>query len=158
MEFFLSVSVNSVTKIYVIERVRTCHILVRDQDATTAPARHLYETGFLSPVHASMIYQIPRMTVVLHLGKTPLYFCILAGVLNLLLNEELSSGRRFFCHRGIQFFAEPFMVHWKTSDWRFLILSSALSMTKTAQTFEYNCPIHSSFLETLDIGIIGIFV
>ena len=95
MEFFLS-EFSDKKNIYVIERVRTCHILVRDQDATTAPARHLYETGFLSPIHTSMIYQIPRMTVVLHLGKTPLYFCILAGVLNLLLNEELNSGRKLF--------------------------------------------------------------
>ena len=39
-------SLNSVTKIFVIKRARTSS--VRDQDATTAPARHVWETGSLN--------------------------------------------------------------------------------------------------------------
>ena len=46
------------------KRARTCHTAtscVRDQEATTVPARHMWETGSwdLSPIDASVIYQIP---------------------------------------------------------------------------------------------------
>ena len=45
-------SLNSVTKIFVYsKRTRTCHSstsCVRDQNATTAPARHIWDTGSLN--------------------------------------------------------------------------------------------------------------
>ena len=65
LEFFLNVSLNSansVTKVFVItvkglEPATSC---VRDQDATTVQARHVRGRIFkLTPIHTSVIYQIP---------------------------------------------------------------------------------------------------
>ena len=53
VEFFLYVSLNSadsVTKIFVItvKKLKTATSCVRDQDATTAPARHMWDTRSLN--------------------------------------------------------------------------------------------------------------
>ena len=53
MEFFLNISLNllnSVTKniCHYSKRAQTCHLCVTDQDATTAPTRHTWETWSLN--------------------------------------------------------------------------------------------------------------
>ena len=60
------------------KRTRTCHpatSCVRDQDATTAPARHIWETGSLNWPQFMLQWSIrfPEFSEFLfHLGKTPL--------------------------------------------------------------------------------------
>ena len=55
LEFFRNVftemnSLNSIIKIFVTKRARTSHLLCKrpDQDATTAPVRHMWETRSLN--------------------------------------------------------------------------------------------------------------
>ena len=76
-------SANSVTKIFVItvkglKPVTSC---VKDQDATTVPARHMRDRILkFSPIHASVklsdslnsLNSLNLVKVLLHLGKTPL--------------------------------------------------------------------------------------
>ena len=58
MGFFLkNISLNSVTTFVItVKGLKPANSCVRDQDATTAPARQMLK---LSIIHASMIYQIP---------------------------------------------------------------------------------------------------
>ena len=71
-------SLNSVTKIFVIKRARTSS--VRDQDATTVPARHVWETGSLNWPQFTLQWFIwfPEFAEFtefqLNLGKTPIAF------------------------------------------------------------------------------------
>ena len=82
IEFFLNVFhwIQGL-KIYDINRTRTCHpatSCVRDQHDTTAPARHMWETGSLNQaqfmLHWSSVSlnSLNSAKVLLHLGKTPL--------------------------------------------------------------------------------------
>ena len=61
LEFFLNVSLNSVTKTFVItvKGLKPATSCVKDQDATTVPARHVRDRIFkLSPIHASVFHQV----------------------------------------------------------------------------------------------------
>ena len=67
--------------IYDIKRTRTCHpatSCVRDQHDTTAPARHMWDTGSLNQAqfmfHWSSVSlnSLNSAKVLLHLGKTPI--------------------------------------------------------------------------------------
>ena len=72
-------SVNSVTKIFVItvKRLEPATPCVRNQDATTVPSRHMWETGSLNWAQFMLQWFIrfPEFSEFLyHLRKTPLYF------------------------------------------------------------------------------------
>ena len=69
-------SVNSVTKIFVIEKAQTCHILKRDQDATTESVWHMWVTGSLNWVQFMLHWFIrfPEFAeFLIHLGEIPLF-------------------------------------------------------------------------------------
>ena len=86
-EFSLNVSLNSlisVTKIFVItvKGFETATSCVRDWDATTVPARHMWGTGSLNWAQVMLqrfirfqnsLNSLNSMKVLLHLGKTPLF-------------------------------------------------------------------------------------
>ena len=67
---------------YDSKRGRTCHLLCKRPDATTAAENNMWKTESLSPTHASVISQIHwirwihwiLMKVLLHLGKELQYF------------------------------------------------------------------------------------
>ena len=84
MEFFLNVSHwIRWTKIHDIKRTQTCHpatSCVRDQHATTAPARHMWQIGSLNWTHSCFsdlsvsLSSLNSVKVLLHLDKTPIRF------------------------------------------------------------------------------------
>ena len=58
------------------KKAQTCHpatLCVRDQDATTAPARHMWETGSLNWAQFMLQWFIKFTEFMFHLGKTPIY-------------------------------------------------------------------------------------
>ena len=60
-EFFLNVF--SVTKIFALKGLKPATSCVRDQNATTGPARHVRDRIFkLIPIHASVIIRSPEFT------------------------------------------------------------------------------------------------
>ena len=67
-------SLNSVTKIFAIKRVRTCHLFCKSPVCYhSASKTHVRNRFFkLSPIHASVIYQISlnSLKVLLHWRKT----------------------------------------------------------------------------------------
>ena len=69
-------SLNLATKIFVIEKVQTCHLLCKKLGCyhSTSKTRVTDRIFKLSPMYASMIYQdsLNSIKVLLHLGKTPL--------------------------------------------------------------------------------------
>ena len=50
---------NSLTKRFALKGLEPVVSSIRDQDVTSAPARHMYEKRSLNLIHASVIYQIP---------------------------------------------------------------------------------------------------
>ena len=80
MEFFLNVFTEFSCKKIVIavkglEPVTSC---IRDQDATTVPARHMWETASLNQTQFMLqwlsisLHSLNSVKVLLHLGKTPI--------------------------------------------------------------------------------------
>ena len=73
------------------KRAQTCHSAtscVRVQDATTVPARHMWETGSLNQAQFIMLQwlsislnSLNSVKVPLHLGKTPLFFVRICVIL-----------------------------------------------------------------------------
>ena len=77
MEFFLNVSLNSVTIIicHHSKRARTCHLLCERPGCYHSVSKtHVRDTIFkLSPIHALVIFSFPEFAeVLLYLGKTPI--------------------------------------------------------------------------------------
>ena len=86
MEFFLNVftkfsEFSDKNICHYSKRARTCHpatSCVRDQDATTASARHMWETGSLNQAQfmlqwlSDSLNLLNSVKVLLHLGKTPM--------------------------------------------------------------------------------------
>ena len=93
MEFFLNVSLNSATKIFniTVKGLELAISCVRDQHATTAPVRHMLETGSLNWLQFMLQWftRFPEFAEFTersaHLGKTP----IITNTKN--ENENLSS-------------------------------------------------------------------
>ena len=65
-------SANSMTKIFVIKRIQTCHLLLTDQATTAAPARHMWETGYLNWVQFmhQWFIRLPEFTEITEFNET----------------------------------------------------------------------------------------
>ena len=88
-------SLNSVTKIcHFSKGAQTATFCIRDQDATTAPARQMWQTGFFnwSQFMLQWFIRFPEFTKFtesqLNLGKTPITF------------TKLSTKRRNYAHKA----------------------------------------------------------
>ena len=87
MEFFAEFSDKNICSYS--KRARTCHSAtscVRDQHATTAPARHMWETGSFNQAQFMLhwlsvpLNSLNSVKVLLHLGKTPICHWLLIGL------------------------------------------------------------------------------
>ena len=85
MEFFLNVfhwiqRIQWQKKLFTVKGLEPATSCVRDQDATTAPARHMWETGSLNWVQFMLqwlsvsLNSLNSVKVLLHLGKTQVTF------------------------------------------------------------------------------------
>ena len=89
------------------KRIRTCHSatsFVRDQDATSAPARHMWETGILSQTQFMLqwlsvsLNSLNPVKVLFHLGKTRMSNCSVSivGIDHIRTNWDSRSQERSF--------------------------------------------------------------